>query len=97
MSQTKPSKPVMIKAHCQPQFSTIYGMVKGVMIAPILAPELNMPVAKALSFLGNHSATVLIAAGKLPDSVTPNAPLTTWKPRTEFTREIGRASCRERV
>ena len=43
----------------------------GVTIAPILEPALNTPVANARSFFGNHSATVLIAAGKLPDSVRP--------------------------
>ena len=30
-----------------------------------------MPVASERSFCGNHSATVLIAAGKLPDSPSP--------------------------
>ena len=34
---------------------------------------MNIPVAKARSFLGNHSATVLIAAGKFPASKRPNA------------------------
>ena len=33
-------------------------------IAPTVDPELNRPAAKARSFLGNHSATVLIEAGK---------------------------------
>src|ERR1039458_8877420 len=32
-----------------------------------------MPVASARSRLGNHSATVLMEAGKLPASPTPNA------------------------
>ena len=31
-----------------------------------------MPVASERSFCGNHSATVLIAAGKLPDSPSPS-------------------------
>src|SRR6476661_2565258 len=55
-------------------------------MAPILEPELKMPVARALSFLGNHSAVVLIAAGKLPDSVKPKAALATKKPRVDFTK-----------
>src|SRR5277367_1168366 len=42
-------------------------------IAPRLDPALKMPVAKARSRLGNHSATVLIDAGKLPPSPKPNA------------------------
>ena len=53
-------------------------------MAPILAPELKSPVAKARSLRGNHSATVLIAAGKLPASVTPNAALAVAKPKTLF-------------
>ena len=40
----------------------------------MLAPELNIPVASARSFLGNHSAVVLMAAGKLPASPKPNKP-----------------------
>jgi hypothetical protein len=31
-----------------------------------------MPVARALSFLGNHSATPLIEAGKFPASPAPS-------------------------
>jgi hypothetical protein len=49
------------------------GTNKGVIIAPIFVPELYIPVAKALSFFGNHSAIVLFAAGKLPASVKPRA------------------------
>jgi len=40
--------------------------VTGAKIAPMLAPELKMPVASARSFLGKHSAVVLMDAGKLP-------------------------------
>ena len=36
-------------------------------------PELNSPIAKARSFLGNHSATVFTEAGKFADSPKPNA------------------------
>jgi hypothetical protein len=42
-------------------------------MAPTLEPALKMPVAVARSFLGNHSAVVLIAAGKLPASPMPSA------------------------
>src|SRR5687767_6096944 len=85
ISQIKPIKPVKINAHCQPHFSAIKGTVSGAMIAPILVPELKMPVAKALSFFGNHSAVALIAAGKLPASVIPNAPRATKKPNVLVT------------
>ena len=42
-------------------------------MAPKFEPALKMAVAKARSRLGNHSATVLIEAGKLPASPMPNA------------------------
>src|SRR5436305_13867159 len=47
------------------------GTASGAKIAPTFEPELKMPVARARSFFGNHSATVLIAAGKLPASLNP--------------------------
>ena len=42
-----------------------------------------MPVARARSFFGNHSATVFIEAGKLPASPRPSRNLTMMNPRTE--------------
>ncbi len=41
-------------------------------MAPTFVPELKMPVASARSFFGNHSATVLIDAGKFPASPNPS-------------------------
>src|SRR5574344_1953379 len=49
-------------------------MISAQIIAPTLEPELKMPVASARSFFGNHSATVLIDAGKLPASPAPKRP-----------------------
>src|SRR5439155_9348264 len=46
-----------------------------------LVPELSRPVANARSRLGNHSATVLMATGKLPASPRPSAARAT--PRSE--------------
>ncbi len=61
-----------MNAACQPQVeSAMIGTTAGARMAPTLEPALKMPVAKARSFLGNHSATVLMAAGKLPDSPMP--------------------------
>ena len=48
-------------------------------MAPIFVPALKIPVASARSFLGNHSATVLMLAGKTPDSPKPNADRATIK------------------
>ena len=40
---------------------------------PMLLPALKMPVDMALSLVGCHMPTVLIAPGKLPPSARPNA------------------------
>ena len=40
--------------------------MSGAMTAPMFAPALKIPVARARSRRGNHSATVLMAAGKFP-------------------------------
>src|SRR6185295_7131035 len=72
-SQAKPSRPVATKAHCQPQCRVTQGTTRGVRSAPTFVPELKMPVASARSWRGNHSATVLMAAGKLPASPRPSA------------------------
>src|ERR1700754_3563210 len=84
ISQIKPTAPVMINVAFQPQYALIKGTLSGAIMAPIPAPELNMAVAKARSFLGNHSATVLMAAGKFPASLTPSALRATPKPNTVF-------------
>ena len=69
ISQINPIAPVKINAHCHPNFSAINGTVSGAMIAPIFDPELKIPVARALSFLGNHSAVALIAAGSVTNGI----------------------------
>ena len=50
----------------QPHAIVIIGTTSGATSAPMFVPELKIPVASARSFFGNHSATVLIAAGKFP-------------------------------
>ena len=55
------------------------------MTAPTLAPELKSAVASARSFFGNQSATVLMAEGKLPHSLTPSATRAVKKPPIEPT------------
>ncbi len=50
-----------------------HGTNSAATIAPKLEPLLKMAVASARSRLGNHSATVLMDAGKLPASPTANA------------------------
>src|SRR5580704_121930 len=80
-----PSNPVNRKAHCQPILKAIHGTARGATVAPTFVPELKMPVARARSFLGNHSATVFTAAGKFPDSPRPSANLAVAKPDTVLT------------
>src|SRR4051812_3082641 len=69
----KPSAPVTTNAERHPHVIASHGTRIGVTIAPTLDPALKIPVASARSFAGNHSATVLIDAGKLPDSPSPRA------------------------
>src|ERR1700740_2056110 len=73
MSQPKPSAPVSRKADRQPQCRAIHGTTSGVTMAPAFVPALKIPVASARSFLGNHSATLLMLAGKTPASPKPRA------------------------
>src|SRR5450432_223156 len=79
MSQINPSAPVIRNAQRHPQRTVIHGTVRGVMMAPALVPALKMPVASARSFLGNHSATVLMLAGKTPASQKPSEERATTK------------------
>src|SRR4051812_36809130 len=55
----------------QPKLAAMIGTINGATTAPMLEPLLKIPVAKARSPLGNQSATVLRAAGKLADSPRP--------------------------
>src|SRR5262245_5675028 len=72
-----------MNAQYQPNVAVIHGTVIGVTTAPMLVPALKSPVANARSRCGNHSATVLIAAGKLPDSPRPSANRTAMNPATD--------------
>jgi len=51
---------------------TIAPTMNGAKIAPTLVDASKMPVVKARSFFWNHSATILITAGKFPDSPIPS-------------------------
>src|SRR5438034_791489 len=57
----------------------------GARMAPTFEPALTTPIASARSFLGNHSARVLVAAGKAGDSVTPRSALGAAEPKAERT------------
>ena len=72
ITHTKPRAPVARNAACQPNAMASQGTVAGASTAPTAAPELKRAVEKARSFLGNHSATTLMQAGKLADSPMPS-------------------------
>ena len=72
-----------MNAQYQPYASVIHGTMSGATTAPMLVPELKMPVANARSRFGNHSATILIDAGKFPASPMPSANRAAMKPATE--------------
>ena len=72
-----------MNAQYQPYASVIHGTMSGATTAPMLVPELKMPVANARSRFGNHSATTLIDAGKFPASPMPSANRAAMKPATE--------------
>src|SRR5689334_2362752 len=74
ITQTIPSDAVTRKLARQPYARARYTKTGGPMTAEILVPELKTPVAKARSLPSNHSATDLIAAGKLQDSLKPSTP-----------------------
>ncbi len=59
------------------------GTTAGATMAPRLLPALKRPVAKARSLRGNHSATVLIEAGKFADSPRPRTKRATPKPNAD--------------
>ncbi len=72
-----------MNAQYQPYVIVIQGTTSGVTSAPTFVPELKMPVASARSRFGNHSATVLIDAGKLPASPSPSRKRIAMKPATD--------------
>src|SRR5690348_17899477 len=80
--------PVVMNAARHPQVSVIHGTTIGVMIAPTFDPALKIPVANARSRAGNHSATVLIDAGKFPDSPSPSAKRASANPFAVFASAV---------
>ena len=75
--------PMTMKAACQPHSAAIHGTLRGASTAPMLAPELKMPVANERSRLGKYSAVALIAAGKLPASPIASSARASMKPATD--------------
>jgi hypothetical protein len=96
-THTMPAMPVAMNADCHPYWANKIGTRAGAMIAPMFEPELKMPVANARSLRGYHSATVLIAAGKLPDSPNPSANRAIAKPTTLSAKACAAAASDHRI
>src|SRR5215831_1081648 len=57
-SHKNPSSPIAMKALCQPRRNTNQAMSGGEITAPIDAPLLKIPEARARSCEGNHSLKI---------------------------------------
>src|SRR2546427_12967546 len=84
-SHKNPVRPVTTKVHRQPYVSVSHGTVTAATSTPTFVPALKIPVASARSLRGNHSATVLMHAGKFPASPNPSAKRAKLKPVTVVT------------
>src|ERR1700733_4960439 len=82
-NQTNPSSPEKTKDHRQPNSSAIHGMASAAKAPPTLEPLSKIATATLRSWLGNHSATVLLAAGQLKPSPMPNRKRQDAKAKTE--------------
>src|SRR3954462_13776499 len=85
MHHTPPNTDVSRKQARQPYIAFSATNAGGPIIDATFEPALNTPVAKARSFLGNHSATALMAAGKLPASPRPS--MARQKPKPSVDRD----------
>src|ERR1700722_4657140 len=70
-NQMKPSSPEKTKDHRQPNLKAINGMTIAAKAPPTLEPLSKIATAMLRSWPGNHSATVLLAAGQLNPSPIP--------------------------
>src|SRR5437762_11644243 len=91
-NQTIP-KPDVSRKHVRHPYTAFKATnAGGPIIAATLVPALKAPVAKARSFFGNHSATALMAAGKLPASPRPSMPRQKPKPTADRARACNPAA-----
>src|SRR3984885_5660146 len=71
-NQTNPSSPEKTKDHRQPNANAIHGIMRAAKAPPTLEPLSKIATATLRSWLGNHSATVLLAPGQLKPSPMPS-------------------------
>src|ERR1700735_1727107 len=82
-NQTNTGSRKKTKAHRQPNANAIHGIASAAKAPPTLEPLSKIATATLRSWLGNHSATVLLAAGQLKPSPMPNRKRQDAKPKTE--------------
>ncbi|MNV34358.1 hypothetical protein D3C71_1257710 [compost metagenome] len=83
----KPIAPIRMKVPRQPSHRNSTAISGADTIAPIDAPALNTPCAKARSRAGNHSALAFTAPGQAPASLMPSIARTRLKDRMEWVTE----------
>src|SRR5271170_319487 len=87
-SHTKPRTPEKTNDQRQPNASAIQGITKAASAPPTLEPLSKMATAMLRSSLGNHSATVLLAAGQLKPSPMPRRKRKDAKAKTELANPV---------
>src|SRR5712692_8262598 len=89
--------PVTMKALRQPAHKVIGGTMSGAMIAPMLEPLLQIPMARVRASGGTQRATALANAGHAPPS--PTASRLRKKPRLRGPRakEVSRPAVDDEV
>ena len=80
--------PEKTKAARQPNDKAIKGMTSAATAPPTLEPLSKMATAKLRSWLGNHSATVLLAPGQLKPSPMPSMNRNAAKPKTDPAKPV---------
>src|SRR5580704_9287160 len=87
-SQRKPSTPEKTNVERQPKANATRGRISAASAPPTLEPLSNTATARLRSWLGNHSATVLVAPGQLKPSPMPSRKRNAAKPKTELARPV---------
>src|SRR5580698_4923086 len=87
-NQTNQSRPEKIKDQRQPNARAIQGIARAARAPPTPEPLSKMATARLRSSLGNHSATVLLAAGQLKPSPIPSRNRKDAKPKTDEAKPV---------
>src|ERR1700753_1230806 len=77
-----------MKDHLHPNSMAIQGMTIAASAPPTLEPLSKIATATLRSWLGNHSATVLLAAGQLKPSPMPSRNRNAAKPKTDPAKPV---------